>query len=295
MNRPTVLRRSQMITPAVSVKLIEKGTAVDCDSLILDLEDAIAPAKKADARAAMRTALQELDFGDKEVGVRINGLASPWFLDDLLALEGLPIGTVVLPKVQSVAEVYAYDAMFRQLELRGGKPGISFQILIESARGLENVAAIAAASPRCETLIFGAGDFIADTGVAASRRGLAYARARIAAAAAGACLQALDHVHPGISDMQALTSEAAEAREIGYSGKWAIHPAQVPVINAAFNPSDPDIKRARRVIKVYEQALANGTGAVAFGGEMIDEATLKIARRCQAAALRTGRWDEASA
>ena len=99
----------------------------------------------------------------------------------------------------------------------------------------------------------------------------------------------------GISDMQALTSEAAEAREIGYSGKWAIHPAQVPVINAAFNPSDPDIKRARRVIKVYEQALANGTGAVAFGGEMIDEATLKIARRCQAAALRTGRWDEASA
>ena len=291
MNQNTVVRRSQMITPAASMKMIEKGAGLECDSLIVDLEDAIAPAKKSEARAVMRSALQELKFEGKEIGVRINGLKSPWFLDDLLALEGLPIDTVVLPKVQDAAEVHAYEAMLRQLELRGGRHDISVQILIETARGLDNISEIARASSRCEALIFGAGDFIADAGVWATTRGLSYARSRIAAAAAAAGMQAIDHVNPNVNDSEALAKEATQAREIGYTGKWAIHPLQVAVINEAFSPGDKEIALARRTITAYERSLASGIGAMTLDGLMIDEAVLKIARRCQLAAQKIGRWE----
>lgn len=295
MSRNVVLRRSQMLTPASNLKIIEKAAKLDCDSLIIDLEDAIAPSKKAEARAIMRQALTGFSFEGKEVGVRINGLESPWFLDDLLALEWLPIDTVVVPKVQGSEQVHAYDAMLTQLELRGGKRGFTLQLMIESARGLENITEIARACWRCDALIFGAGDFIADAGVGATKKGLAYARSRIAAAAAAAGIQAIDHVNPNINDSAALAVEAAEAREIGYCGKWAIHPAQVPVINAAFCPSEKEIAYARRTIEAYERSLANGVGAIAVDGALVDEATLRIARRCQSAAQKMGCWDKAAA
>jgi citrate lyase subunit beta/citryl-CoA lyase len=289
-NRPAIVRRSQLITPAISLPRIEKGAGLDCDSLIIDLEDAIAPAQKADARLIMRNALAVLRFDHKEIGVRINGLESPWFLDDVLALEGLPVDTIVVPKVHGPEDVHACEAMLRQLELRGGTSDITLQLLIESGRGLENVAAIARASARCQSLIFGAGDFIADTGVAFNSRALSYARSRIAAAAAAVGVQALDHVHPDINNAAALASEAAEARELGFTGKWAIHPNQVPIINAAFSPSEKEIAQARRVIDAYERSLVSGVGAIVVDGMLVDEASVKIARRHQWAALRMGRW-----
>lgn len=284
-----------MITPAINLKMIGKGASLDCDSLIIDLEDSIAPNKKTEARNVMRTALTELTFSGKEVGVRINGLESPWFLDDLLALEGLPIDTVVLPKVQDSAQVHVYAAMLQQLELRGGTRGITLQMLIESARGLENITEIARASARCDALIFGAGDYIADSGVAATRRGLSYARSRIAAAACAAGVQAIDHVHPNFNDTATLLAEAAEAREIGYSGKWVIHPSQISAVNAAFSPSEQEIAFARCTIEAYERSLANGVGALAVDGSLVDEATLKIARRCQIAAQKLGSWTSGNA
>jgi citrate lyase subunit beta/citryl-CoA lyase len=185
--------------------------------------------------------------------------------------------------------------MLAQLELRGGPRGITLQVLIESARGLENIAAIAGASTRCQALIFGAGDYIADTGIAATRRALSHPRARIAAAAAAAGLQAIDHVHPNVADTQALAAEAAEAREIGYAGKWAIHPQQVPVINAAFSPGEQEVARARKVIEACEQAQAAGVGALMLDGALVDEATLKIAQRCRLAAQRAGTWEAGEA
>ncbi|HJV84553.1 MAG TPA: CoA ester lyase [Noviherbaspirillum sp.] len=283
------MRRSQLVTPASSLKMIEKGAKVDCDSLIIDLEDAIAPDKKDEARIIMRNALTVLHFEHKEIGVRINGLESPWFLDDLLALGGMPIDTIVVPKVHGAEDVHACEAMVRQLELRGGMAGKTLQLLIESARGLENITEIARASSRCEALIFGVGDYIADTGIAFNSRALWYARSRVAAAAAAAGIQALDHVHPEVANSAALAVEAAEARDLGFTGKWAIHPLQVPVINEAFSPNEKQIAQAQRVIEAYEQSLARGIGAIVVDGTLVDEASLKIARRHQGAALKMGR------
>ncbi len=284
------LRRSQLITPASDLRKIEKAAGLDCDSLIIDLEDSVAPAMKAAARDTVRRALAECRFGKKEIGVRVNGLDTPWFLDDLLALDGLPIDTVVLPKVHRPEDVIIVDGLLRQLECCGRSLQVTLQLLIESARGLERAADIARASPRCVSLIFGAGDFSADTGIAFTARGLVHARARLAVAAAAASVQALDHVHPAIADDDGLRAEALEARELGLTGKWAIHPRQVPIINAAFSPTEAEIAEARRVIEAYEQATEAGTGAIAVDGEMVDEAVLKVHRRRAMAARRLGLW-----
>jgi len=292
MTQGEYIRRSQMVTPASSVKLVRKALEVNCDSLIIDLEDAVAPSHKAQAREVIREALADSAPRSKEVGVRVNGLDTAWLLDDIFALQGVCIDSVVFPKIHSVADVHAADALLRQLDLRQARAGLTLQILIESARGLERVREIATASARCRTLIFGAGDYMADTGVAFDSRSLWYARARVAAAAAAAGLQALDHVHPDIKALDALRIEAREARDLGFSGKWAIHPAQVSVINEAFNPSAAEIERARRVIEAYQAAKDAGTGAIMLDGAMVDEAVLKIAQRHRVAAQKAGLWND---
>jgi citrate lyase beta subunit len=273
--------------------MIEKAAALDCDSLILDLEDAVAPSMKPEARNNVRRALGELAFPDKEVGVRINGITTPYFLDDLLALVGLPIETLVVPKVNRPEDVVVVDVLLGQFELRGGRAGITLQLLIESAAGLEAAAEIARASERVASLIFGAGDFTADTGIAFTPRGLLHARARVVIAAAGARVQALDHVHPTIHDLEGLRESALEARELGFHGKWAIHPGQVPVINEVFGPTFDEVRQARRVIDAYEAAKSRGDGAITVDGELVDEAMLKVMARRAEVAKKLGLWDRA--
>lgn len=286
------LRRSQLVTPAATFRMIEKAAGLDCDSLILDLEDAVAPSMKPAARENVRKAMSNLAFGDKEVGVRINGVTTPYFLDDLLALEGLPVDTIVVPKVNRPEDVAVVDVLLRQLEQRGGPPGVTLQLLIESGRGLQVAYEIAAASPRVVSVIFGAGDFTADTGMAFTRSGLLYPRARIAAAAAAVGVQALDHVHVAIDDDEGLRAEALEARELGFHGKWAIHPRQIAVINAAFAPTGDELREAKRIIVAYEKAKSSGQGAIAVDGMMVDEATLKVMERRAAAGRWLGVWDQ---
>jgi citrate lyase subunit beta/citryl-CoA lyase len=288
------LRRSQLVTPAATFRMIEKAARLDCDSLILDLEDAVAPAMKPAARENVRKAMSNLAFGDKEVGVRINGVTTPHFLDDLLALEGLPVDTIVVPKVNRSEDVAVVDVLLRQLEGRGSRAGVTLQLLIETAIGLEASADIARASSRVVSLIFGAGDFTADTGIAFTPRGLFYARARVVAAAA-ARVQALDHVHPAIQDLDGLREAARDARELGFQGKWAIHPAQVPVINEVFAPTLDEVRDARRVIEAYEAAKAGGQGAITIDGSLVDEAMLKLMERRAGAARKLGLWDRGGA
>lgn len=292
--RDTV-RRSQMITPARELRVIQKATAFDCDSLVLDLEDAVAPSMKGAARENVRRALRTLAFPGKELAVRLNGLDTPWFLDDLLALEGLPVQSVVVPKISRPEEVAVLDTLLAQLELRGGPAGVTLQLLIESARGLEAASEIAAASPRIVSLIFGAADYTADTGIAFTRTGLWYPRARLATAAAAAGVQALDHVHVALDDDAGLRAEALEARELGFHGKWAIHPRQIAVINEAFVPSPQELREAKRLIRTYEAAKSSGQGAIAVDGMMVDEATVKIMARRAAIAQRLGIWDDVEA
>jgi len=276
------LRRSQLITPASSARIVANGLAAVCDSLILDLEDAIAPNIKADARQVLRTVLDGLRRAadERELGVRINGLGSPWFLDDVLALEGLPIDTVVVPKVHTPQDVYVVEQLLQQIELRTcRRVPITLQPLIESAKGLENAKAIAQASTRCRTLIFGAGDFMADTGMAFSPIALTPVRSRIVTAAVAAGLQAIDHVHPAVHDDQGLLTASKDSRDLGFTGRWAIHPRQVGPIHEAFGPTAEQLARARRVVEAYETATSQGQGAITLDGELVDEAVLKLATR----------------
>jgi citrate lyase subunit beta/citryl-CoA lyase len=274
------VRRSQLVTPASNDRIVQKALAASCDSLILDLEDAIAPGAKADARQVLRRALQGLQRvpGERELGVRINGLQSPWCLDDVLALDGLPIDTVVIPKVHAPQDVYAIEQLLRQLECRSGSKALTLQLLIESAQGLENAAAIARASSRNRTLIFGAGDFVADTGMAFSAAVLLPVRSRIVTAAAAAGLQAMDHVHPAVNDDAGLLAAARESRALGFAGRWAIHPRQLAPIHEAFRPTAEELDKARRIIAAYEQATQEGEGAIALDGQLVDEAVLKMAK-----------------
>ena len=286
MSAQDFVRRSQLVTPAKSTALIAKALALDCDSLIIDLEDAIAPAMKVEARVILRSALQGAKVNGKELGVRINSLDSPWCLDDLLAIEGLPIDTIVVPKVNCAEDMYTYDQILRQIERRGGKQGITLLALLESARGVLNASSIALASKRCRALIFGSGDFRADTGIAFTHQGMFHARAQIVLAAAAAGLQALDHVHPAIADLEGLATAAQDGKEMGFTGKWAIHPQQVPIINTAFSPTPEEIAKARKVIAAYEAALRAGEGAITVDGVLVDEAVLKTAQRRTALADR---------
>ena len=276
------IRRSQLVTPASSERMVAKALTLDCDSLVIDLEDAIAPGAKAQAREVLRRVLADVDTQReprRELAVRINGLESPWCLDDLLALEGLHIDSVVVPKIHRPEDLYVFDQLLRQLELRGGRQGLTLQPLIESAAGLENAAAIARASARCRTLIFGVGDFMADTGMAFELALLLPARARLVTAAVAAGLQPIDHVHPAVADTDGLMHAARESRALGFTGKWAIHPQQVAPIQTAFSPSAEEVARAHRVVDAYEAALSRGAGAITVDGQLVDEAVLKMARR----------------
>lgn len=282
------IRRCQMTTPAKSVAMIAKALALECDSIVIDLEDAVAPAMKAQARSVLREALAAGRPAGKEICVRVNGLDSPWCLDDLLALEGLALDAIVVPKVHDAGDVIAFDRLMRQLELRGGRSGLGMIPLIESARGVVNAVPIAAASSRVCALVFGAGDFRADVGCAFTAGALHHARAQIVLAAAAAGVQALDHVHPGVADLDGLAAASREGREMGFGGKWAIHPQQVPVIQRAFGPSPEEAAKARRLLAAYDAARARGEGAIVVDGAMVDEASLKAARRRAALAERIG-------
>ena len=279
----TILRRSQLVTPASSEKIIAKAMAADCDSLVIDLEDAIAPSQKAAARDLLRRVLSTATDplrGRRELGVRINGLESPWCLDDLQALQGLPIDTVVVPKIHAAEDLYVFDCMLGQLERRsGGMPRLTLQPLIESARGLEHAASIARASSRCVSLIYGVGDYMADTGVPLDSPLVSMARARVVNAAAAAGVMAIDHVHPAVADVDGLRNSSLAGRALGFAGRWAIHPGQIATINACFSPGAAELDKARRTVAAYEAALAAGEGAITLDGELVDEAVLKIARR----------------
>lgn len=282
MRNEDFVRRSQLITPAAEEKLIIKALNLSCDSLILDLEDGVAPTSKAKARDVLRKTLKDSSsnlYPFRELGVRINGLESPWWLDDLLAIEGLPINTVVLPKIHCSEDVYTFEQLLRQLDHRSGITNITIQILIESASGLENAYAIARASTRCRSLIFGVGDFIASVGMSFCPKALYSVRTRVVTAAAAAGLQAIDHVHPDIVDIDGLSKTSIESKQLGFTGRWAIHPTQISPIEAAFSPSPLEMKEARRIIAAYENAKSLGRGTMTIDGQLVDEAVLKMARR----------------
>jgi citrate lyase subunit beta / citryl-CoA lyase len=300
-------RRTVLAVPGSSDRFIAKARGLAVDEVFLDLEDAVAPARKAEARAAVATALREGGWGSKVRAVRVNDVTTAWAHRDVIEVveqAGPAVDVIVLPKVSGPDHVIWLDLLLGQVERDRGLPvgGIGIEAQIEDAAGLAQVDAIAAASPRLEALVFGPADFMASLGMrsleigaqpAGYRGGDAfhYAHLRILVAARARGLQAIDGPYAAIHDTDGLRRAAASVAALGYDGKWVLHPGQVDVVNSEFSPSQGDYDRDELILEAYEYHVGvQGRGAAMLDGEMIDEASRKLAlvaaARGRAAGLR---------
>jgi citrate lyase subunit beta/citryl-CoA lyase len=290
-------RRSVLSVPASNPRFVARAAQTEADAVLFDLEDSVAPARKADTRALIVRALNETDFGGKLRLVRINALSTPWAVRDVVDLveeAGANLDALMLPKTGGPGDVYALDVMLGSLEAQvglGHRIGIEAQI--ESAQGMASVERIARASPRLETLVFGPGDYAASVGMPVLSIGAVdlaegavpypahlwhFAVQRIVVAAKAAGLQAINGPYGRFRDLQGLRRAAALDYVLGMDGKWAVHPSQIPVLNEVFTPAPEQVAQAEAILARYRQAVEEeGVGAVAFGEEMIDEASRRLA------------------
>jgi citrate lyase subunit beta / citryl-CoA lyase len=290
--RPFRVRRSCLAVPASNQRFIDKARDLPVDELFLDLEDAVAPAAKEQARANAAAAVSG-DWGGRLVAVRVNDARSQWAHRDVLAVAaGGRADVIILPKVASPDHVVWLDLLLGQVEreagLAVGQIGIEAQI--EDASGLAAVNAIAAASPRLEALVFGPADFMASVGIRSLDVGgqpegylggdaYHYALMRILIAARARGLQAIDGPYLKVRDVDGFRRSAVSAAALGYDGKWVLHPSQVEAANEAFAPSEADFTHAARIIEAYAHATeVDQRGAVMLDDEMIDEASHKMAQ-----------------
>ena len=282
-----------MSVPASSERFLAKARGLPVDEVMLDLEDSVAPDAKPAAREFAVAALLAGGWGEKLVAVRVNDVTTPWAYQDVIAVtEGAQgaVDTLILPKVSDPGAVIWLDVLLGQLERSAGlAPGrIGIEAQIEDAAGLAAVEAIAASSSRLVSLVFGPADFMASIGmrsltVGGQPEGYAfdahhYPLMRILVAAKARGLQAIDGPYAKIGDADGLRAAATSAAALGYDGKWVLHPAQVDVVNDAFTPTPGDYTRALRILDAYERSTSvDRRGAVMLDGEMIDEASRKLA------------------
>lgn len=307
-------RRTTLAVPASNPRMIEKSRSLDVDAFFLDLEDACAPSEKAAGREAIVAALNEGGFGDKVRIVRVNSWDTEWTYRDVVDVvegAGENLDCIMLPKVESADQVAALDLLLTQIErstgLEEGRIGIEVQI--ESARGLRDIDAIAAASSRTQTLILGPADMMASLQMKTLTVGLqppgydvgdAYHHIlmSILVSARARGIQAIDGPYLGIKDLEGLASVSARSAALGFDGKWVLHPGQVDIVNETFSPRQADYDRAEDILSAYEwytSAAGGSRGAVMLGDEMIDEASRKMAlvvaaKGCAAGMTPTSRW-----
>jgi citrate lyase subunit beta/citryl-CoA lyase len=279
-----------LVLPGNNRRMAEKATTLNAAEVVLDLEDAVPniAAEKENARRLLVAALKELDFGRWTVSVRINGVQGPDALRDVLALVPAvadKISCLVVPKVASPAQVSFVDHLLTCLEAEADIPTpLGLELQIEDPKGLEAVSEIAGTSARTEALIFGPGDFAAAMGMPQLQIGQEtegypgdiwhYALFRIAVAARARGIQAIDGPVSDIDDINLLERSSRRAVQLGYEGKWVIHPAQLDAVNRAFTPGPEQVRRAGEILA----ALSHRGGASRMGGEMVDEAHGRMAR-----------------
>lgn len=284
-NYPTAKspRRSLLFTPGDNRRKIEKVRELPADAIVLDLEDAVAVNAKAEAREIVCEAMREVDFGRKERLVRLNATGTTFFADDLAAAAAAQPDGLVIPKVTSAAELAAIDEALTAVEQEQGWPAASICLLalIETAVGIMNLKEIGQATARLDALIFGAEDFVADIGAVRTREGweVFHARSAVVTAAAAYELQAVDTVFTDTRDLDGLRAEAEFARGLGYSGKIAIHPAQIAAINEVFSPTAQEIAAAQRLLRLSSQLQDAGAGVFMVDGKMVDMPLIKAAEQ----------------
>ena len=284
-------RRSQLSVPGSSEKMLQKGAESAADHVFCDLEDAVAPSVKVEARDKIAWALNNLDWGKKTRCVRINDVTTEWCHGDIITVveqAGANLDTIMLTKPYSAADVIFLDRMLGQLEKKLKlQRRIGIEVLIEEVQALQNVEEISRCTDRLECLIFGMGDYSGSQGIDTKDIGASgsypgdifhYARFRITMAARAAGIDAVDGPFANFKDEEGFRVEANKARALGMVGKWAIHPSQIAPALDVFSPSPSEVHRARAMEKAYRDAEAQGLGAVQVNGVMVDVAVLRLVR-----------------
>jgi citrate lyase subunit beta/citryl-CoA lyase len=291
--RPFRSRRSCLAVPGSSEKMIAKAQTLPVDHFFLDLEDAVAPSAKADARATVVDALREGDWGQRVRTVRVNDCTSEWVLRDIEQIvvgAGAMLDAIVLPKVQYAGQVEFVDHLLAQLELEQGLEvgRIGLELQIENAQGLVNIASIVAASERTETLIMGPGDMSAALGMPTLTVGgmqpdypgdhWHWVMMTLLVHARNAGIQVIDGPYGKLRDLDGFRETAVRSRALGFDGKWVLHPDQVDAANEIFGVGQEAFERASDILDAYAHATGDDArGAVMYGDEMIDEASRKMA------------------
>ena len=297
---PARPNRCQLFGPGSRPALFEKMAASAADVINLDLEDSVAPTDKDIARENIINAISDVDWGNKTLSVRINGLDTPfWYRDvvDLLEKGGDRLDQIMIPKVGCAGDIYAVDALVTAVEAAMGrtKP-INFEVIIESAAGIAHVEEIASASPRLVAMSLGAADFAASMGMQTTgiggtqenyymiREGQKHwsdpwhwAQAAIVAACRTHGVLPVDGPFGDFSDDEGFRAQALRSATLGMVGKWAIHPKQIALANDVFTPSEEAVAEAREILAAMEQAKANGEGATVYKGRLVDIASIKQA------------------
>jgi citrate lyase subunit beta/citryl-CoA lyase len=300
----TLPRRSCLSIPGSSEKMLAKGPGLGADMVFLDLEDAVAPLEKEAARDKVVKAINEQDWGDTVLCVRVNAWDTEWTYRDVIHLvenAGERLDELMLPKVQSAAEVVALDLLLTQIEkVTGRQSRVGIEAQIETARGIINVEEICAASDRLETIILGPVDMSASMEMPSLAGGLAipeypgdyfhYVFVKILMAGRANGLQVIDGPYVKVRDPEGFREFSKRAQILGYDGKWALHPDQVTILNEVFGVSQEQFDHAWDILDAYEKATTEGDrkGAVMFGDEMIDEASRKVAVKLVGRGERAG-------
>jgi citrate lyase beta subunit len=285
-------RRAILYMPGDNWKMITKSITLGVDSICMDMEDGTAVNKKAEARATIAKALQELDFGSIEKLARINSVGSGWEKDDIEAVLPYQPDGIVIPKVESYEQIEWASKIIESAELKHGWKVNSIRILIgiETAKGILNLKEIAS-HPRLDAMIFGGEDFAASIGAKRTKEAteLLYARQAVIVACAAHDLQAIDIVTIDYKDEENLKRESEFGARLGFSGKQIIHPVQVAVVQQAFTPSEEEIAYAKRIVETFEASQKEGRGAYSLDGKMIDMPLLKHAQKVLARAKAAGK------
>jgi malyl-CoA/(S)-citramalyl-CoA lyase len=303
---PARLNRSELAVPGSSPQLFEKAAKSAADVVFLDLEDAVAPDDKPQARKNIIEALNDIDWGNKIMSVRINGLDTHFMYRDVVDVveqAGKRLDLIMIPKVGTASDVYAVDMLVTQIEqAKGYSKKIGLELIIETALGMQNVEAISAASKRNESLHFGVADYAASTRARTTNIGGAnpsysvltdkdaageravhwgdmwhYAIARMVVAARANGLRPVDGPFGDFSDADGYKAAAFRSAVLGCEGKWAIHPSQIALANEVFSPSEAEVQKAQRILEAMAEAQREGRGAVALDGRLIDIASIRQA------------------
>jgi len=303
-------RRSCLSVPGSSEKMLAKAPGLGADMVFLDLEDAVAPLEKPAARAKVVEAINTLDWGDAVLCVRVNAWDTEWTYRDVIeVVEGASerLDELMLPKVETAADVVALDHLLTQIEkVTGRQSRVGIEAQIETARGLINVEEICAAGDRLETIILGPVDMSASMEMPSLAGGLDipdypgdyfhYAFVKILMAGRANGLQVIDGPYVKVRDSEGFREFCKRTQILGYDGKWALHPDQVTILNEVFGTSQEQFDRAVDILEAYEKATTEGDrkGAVMFGDEMIDEASRKVAVKVVSRGERAGMRRSAS-